>query len=83
MTISTSPTYYVLRSKTTSVGDGPYVGSDTDAGQALVADIQQARRFAAIEDAEQYAGSMRETFGEFEIEVRTASSPAGAIADQV
>ncbi len=74
MTIPTSPTYYVLRSKSTTVGDGPYVGPGTETDQVLVGDIQQARRFGAIEEAEQYAGSVRETFGEFEIEVRTTSN---------
>ena len=74
MTIPTSPTYYVLHSKTTTVGDGPYVGPGTDTDQALVGELQQARRFATIDEAEEYAGSVRETFGEFEIEVRTTSS---------
>lgn len=71
MTIPTSPTYYVLRSKATTVGDGPYVGPQVEGDQALVADVHQARRFAAIEEAEKFAGSMSETFGVFEIEVRT------------
>lgn len=74
MTIPTSTTYYVLRSKATTVGDGPYVGPGTQTDGAMMADVQQALRFGAIEEAEQYAGSMRETFGEFEIEVRTTST---------
>ena len=74
MTIPTSPTYYVLRSKATTVGDGPYVGPGTETDQTLVADIQQARRFAAIEEAELYVASVAEAFGEFEIEVRTTSA---------
>lgn len=74
MTIPTIPTYYVLRSKTTTVGDGPYVGPGTKIDQVLVGDVQQARRFTAIDEAEQYAGSMRDTFGEFEIEVRTTTT---------
>lgn len=74
MTISTSPTYYVLRSKATTVGDGPYVGLGTETEQTLVPDIQQARRFAAIGEAEQHAAKVRDAFGEFEIEVRTTSA---------
>ncbi len=74
MTIPTSPTYYVLRSKTTTVGDGLYVGPGTETEQGLVAEVQQARRFAAIEEAEQHAAEVRDTLGEFEIEVRTTSA---------
>lgn len=74
MTIPTSLTYYVLRSKATTVGDGPYVGPGTETEKTMVPDIQQARRFAAIEEAEQHAASVRDTSGEFEIEVRTTST---------
>ncbi|MBC7414534.1 MAG: hypothetical protein H7327_06330 [Herminiimonas sp.] len=73
MTIPTSPTYYVLRAKSTTVGDGPYVGSTGEGDHAMVADLQQARRFDAIEDAEQYACKVAESSGEFEIEVRTTA----------
>ena len=71
MTADLRHTYYLLRSKTTSVGDGPYVGLAAENMQTLVADHLQARRFGSLEEAEQYAGSISATAGTFEIEVRT------------
>lgn len=68
-----STTYYVLRSRTTTMGDGPYVGLAADGAHAVVPDVMQARRFASLAEAESYAGTMGETFGEFELEVRTAA----------
>lgn len=72
MTITTSPTYYLLRDKTTTVGDGPYVGLAADGAHTMVPEHLQARRFATIEDAEQYVGSVSEVNSTLEIEVRTA-----------
>ncbi len=68
-----STTYYVLRSRTTTMGDGPYVGLAADGAHAVVPDVMQARRFASLAEAESYAGAMGETFGDFELEVRTAA----------
>lgn len=73
MTISTSPTYYLLRSKSTTVGDGPYVGLAADGAHIMVPEHLQARRFSSIEDAEQYVGTVSEVDNVFEIEVRTAA----------
>jgi hypothetical protein len=72
--VSGSPaTYYILRARTTTMGDGPYVGLASDGAHAVVPEAIQARRFASLADAEAYSGAMGETFGDFEIEVRTAS----------
>ena len=73
MTTDTSPTYYLLRAKGSSVGDGPYVGLASDSLDGMVSDHLQARRFASIDEAEQHAGSLGETAGAFEIEVRTTA----------
>lgn len=71
MTVETSRTYYLLRGKATTVGDGPYVGLAADSAHILVTEHLQARRFASREEAEHYAGSVSDTAGTFEIEVRT------------
>jgi hypothetical protein len=71
MTVNTSNTYYLLRSKSTTVGDGPYVGLAEDGSLQLFPEYLQAKRFLSIEEAEKYSGSVKETAGEFEIEVRT------------
>jgi hypothetical protein len=72
--VTVSPaTYYILRARTTTMGDGPYVGLASDGAHAVVPEAIQARRFASLADAEAYAGAMGETFGAFEIEVRTAA----------
>ena len=73
---TTSHTFYLLRAKATSVGDGPYVGLASDGAHSLVPEFSRARRFASIDDAEEYAGNVAETFGAFEIEVRTSGVPA-------
>ena len=67
----TSATFYLLRAKGTSVGDGPYVGLGPDGAHASVIEPAQARRFATLEEAQAHAGAMSEQFGELEIEVRT------------
>lgn len=72
MTVSTAITYYVLRAKSTTLGTGPYVGLAPDGAHAVVPESTQARRFATLEEAELHAGAMSESFGAFEIEVRTA-----------
>ena len=71
MTADVGHAYYLLRAKTTSVGDGPYVGLAAEGTQTLVADHLQARRFGSLEEAEHHAGSISATAGAFEIEVRT------------
>ena len=71
MTSETSSTYYLLRSKSTTVGDGPWLGINTEGVHATVSERQQARRFASIEDAERHAGTLSEMHGAFEVEVRT------------
>lgn len=73
MTINTASTYYLLRSKATTVGDGPYVGLAADGLHQLVSEHTYAKRFPSLEEAEHYAGSVKETAGEFEIEVRTTA----------
>ena len=73
MTVNTASTYYLLRSKSTTIGDGPYVGFDDSGSHKLVPEHVQAKRFSSIEEAENYAGSVKETAGEFEIEVRTTA----------
>ena len=73
MTISTSTTYYLLRAKSTTVGDGPYVGLAPDGAHIMVPEHLQARRFPTIGDAEQYVDTVSEVSSAFEIEVRTAA----------
>lgn len=73
MTSETSQTYYLLRAKATTVGDGPYVGLAPGGAHALVPGHLQARRFASLDDAEQHAGTISDTAGTFEIEVRTTT----------
>lgn len=73
MTTENSQTYYLLRAKATTVGDGPYVGLAGDGAHALVTEHLQARRFASLEEAERYAGSVSDTARTFEIEVRTTA----------
>lgn len=72
MSLNTSPTYYLLRAKTTTVGDGPYVGLAADGVHTMVMEPLQARRFGSLDEAEQHAGTISENAGAFEIEVRTA-----------
>jgi hypothetical protein len=72
MTLSTSTTYYLLRSRNTTVGDGPYVGLAEDGVHTLVPSQSQARRFSTIEEAESYAGGVGKAADEFEVEVRIA-----------
>ena len=69
-----STTYYLLRTKSTSQGDGAYLGTDANGAAALVSDAVGARRFATLSDAEQYSHDNVAQFGGFEIEVRTAST---------
>lgn len=72
MTAAAAQTYYLLRAKASSVGDGPYVGLASDGVEGMVSDHLQARRFASIEEAEAYCGTSGETADTFEIEVRTS-----------
>ncbi len=65
-------TYYLLRTKDASVGTGPYLGHDEDGSVAIVPEQQAARRFDALEAAEQHAMELLEKFGTFEIEVRNS-----------
>lgn len=73
MTSENLQTYYLLRIKATSVGDGPYVGLAPDDAHILVPGHLQARRFASLEEAERHAGSIGDTANAFEIEVRTTT----------
>lgn len=66
-------TYYLLRTKSTSQGDGAFLGVDVNGTAARVPDAAGARRFGSIEEAEQYSQINATQFGGFEIEVRTAS----------
>lgn len=72
MTNRSASTYYLLRSKQTSVGDGPYVGLAADGVHLLVPARLQARRFASLADAEHHAGKLGEKSGEFEVEIGTS-----------
>jgi hypothetical protein len=65
-------TYYLLRSKDTAVGDGSYLGTDAEGKAAMVATNVEARRFPALEEAEQTAAEIGEQFGGFEIEIRNS-----------
>ena len=67
----TSATFYLLRAKGTSVGDGPYVGLAPDGAHSSVIEPAQARRFMTLEEAQAHAGAMSEQHGNWEIEVRT------------
>lgn len=73
MTSENLQTYYLLRIKATSVGDGSYVGLAPDDAHILVPGHLQARRFASLEEAERHAGSIGDTANAFEIEVRTTT----------
>lgn len=73
MTSDDPQTYYLLRAKGSSVGDGPYVGLAPEEADGLVSGHLQARRFATLDEAERYAGSISDTASTFEIEVRTTT----------
>lgn len=68
----TNSTYYLLRKKGTALGDGPYLGVDTNGHPALVPELIVAKRFNQLAEAEQHSAGMAE-LGEFEIEVRTSA----------
>ncbi|MBV8636115.1 MAG: hypothetical protein JO002_16600 [Burkholderiaceae bacterium] len=65
-----STTYYLLRSKNSAVGDGAYLGSDGEGRPTMVPTHLDARRFPALDAAEQAAREVGEQFGGLEIEVR-------------
>ena len=65
-------TYYLLRSKTTTVGGGPYVGLSVEGQCLMVPEQVRARRFSSLAEAEEHAGKLSSTVDAFEIEVRTA-----------
>ena len=67
-------TYYLLRSKDSALGDGSYLGTDPEGKPAMVSSNAEARRFPSLETAEQTASETGESFGGFEIEVRTSES---------
>lgn len=66
----TSTTYYLLRSKTSAVGDGAYLGTDGEGRPAMVSTHSEGRKFPSIEAAEETAKEIGEQFGGLEIEVR-------------
>ena len=68
-----STTYYLLRTKTTPIGNGSYLGINRDGVDAIVNTNQDALRFDGLEAAEQYAMQIREELGEFEIELRNTN----------
>jgi len=69
----TSTTYYLLRSKTSAVGDGSYLGTDGEGKLAMVPTHTEGRKFPSIEAAEEAAGEVGEQFGGLEIEVRNTA----------
>lgn len=68
-----STTYYLLRTKTTPMGNGSYLGINRDGVGAIVNTNQDALRFDALDAAEQHAVQIREELGEFEIELRNTN----------
>ncbi len=66
-------TYYLLRTKNSAIGNGPYLGHDTSGDLALIISNLHAHRFDSLEEAERYAVQTNEKFGGFEIEVRNSS----------
>ena len=67
-------TYYLLRTKESAVGDGPYLGHNSNGDVAMTGSNQDAHRFDTLADAEQYAAKEHEEFGIFEIEVRNSAA---------
>lgn len=68
-----STTYYLLRTKTTAIGNGAYLGINRDGVGAIVNTNQDAFRFDGLESAAQHAMQIREELGEFEIELRNTT----------
>ncbi|MES2832825.1 MAG: hypothetical protein V4695_12640 [Pseudomonadota bacterium] len=68
-----SDTYFLLRSKMKVAGGWRYVGLVRNGAHLLMHDQFRARRFLSLEEACKYAGKIRQIFGEFDIEMRTAS----------
>ena len=66
-------TYYVLRTKTTAIGNGSYLGVSRDGINAIVNSMQGATRFDALEEADLCAAQVGAELGEFEVEVRNTN----------
>jgi len=66
-------TYYLLRSNSSAVGDGAYLGTDGDGKVCMVATHGEARRFTTLESAEATIADVGEQFGGLEIEVRNSA----------
>ena len=65
-------TYYLLRTKESVVGPGPYLGHDAVGDWTLVANSLDAHRFESREAAEQCAAGTLDRFGAFDIEIRNS-----------
>lgn len=65
-------TYYLLHTKDSGIGLGPYLGHDADGNWALLANALDAHRFESREEAEQSATQLLDQFGIFEIEIRNS-----------
>lgn len=67
-------TYYLLRTKESAIGNGPYIGHNACGDLALIVSHLNALRFNSLEAAEQYSIQIREQFGMFEREVRNSAA---------
>ena len=67
-------TFYLLRAETAAVGDGPYVGLDSDGSIILSATPANASRFDTLEAAEEQAKVLNQQSRTVEIEVRNSVS---------
>jgi hypothetical protein len=70
MTDPASTTYYLLRTKQSTAGNGPYVGHDADGDLILVTGSENARHFDSLDAADQFSMRIHEQFNGLETEVR-------------
>ena len=68
-----SKTFYLLRAGDAVVGNGPYLGHDTNGDPGMILASQDARQFESLEAASEFAQQLNEQFGIFEIEVRNSA----------